>query len=504
VRGLTCGEIVGRGATSTVWTAVRDDTGERVAVKVTSPERLHVGQLMELAARETAILARVASEHVVRLHEAHPLPDGSVAVVLDLADGGSLADLVGARGRLTEGEAATIGTAIATALSTLHEAGVIHGDLSPGNVLFSADGKPMLADFEASRVAGESHPPLVAGTPGFVAPEVVDGDVPTEASDVYGLAGLLWFALTGRNLAADSGMPSGRAAAPDRAEATRLVGPAFGAVLVPMLGEDPATRPGADEVALACFEAAAPSPVVLVRGARDPASALTRRMRGQARPPDVPAEQPAGTTSAAGRAGTGEAGRVTSRAEARGAARRGARLSVSVRVALLVVGMLFAAASVVLTQRHRSAADQSPTTASTTIATRSPSTSAGAGLQQDPVSVLNALVTARASALLGRDAAALAKADAPGSKLLGNDTAIVTDLAAANQAYADLAFQVRSAQWVSGDDTTAQVLAVIDQTAYRLVGPGTDVRTEPAKPGQPLRYRLVRTADGWRIADVTS
>lgn len=59
VPGLVLGQVIGRGATSTVWSAVRVDDGRAVAVKITSPDRLHVGQLMELAARETAILATV-------------------------------------------------------------------------------------------------------------------------------------------------------------------------------------------------------------------------------------------------------------------------------------------------------------------------------------------------------------------------------------------------------------------------------------------------------------
>ena len=103
IPGVVLDQVIGHGATSVVWSGVRVETGLPIAVKVTAPDRLHVGQLMELAARETAILAKVDHPHIVRLHEAHPLPDGSVAVLLDLAVGGSLTavsytHLPGARG----------------------------------------------------------------------------------------------------------------------------------------------------------------------------------------------------------------------------------------------------------------------------------------------------------------------------------------------------------------------------------------------------------------------
>ncbi|MBK8757190.1 MAG: protein kinase [Actinomycetales bacterium] len=88
VEGYHVLEPLGAGATSTVWRARSTSGGAEVAIKVVQPERYHIGALMELAARESAILARVRHDHVVGLHEVLPLADGSVALVLDLADGG--------------------------------------------------------------------------------------------------------------------------------------------------------------------------------------------------------------------------------------------------------------------------------------------------------------------------------------------------------------------------------------------------------------------------------
>ena len=245
-----------------------------MAIKVPDPTAYQVGEVLHQAARETAVLQGVRCEHVLRLRRTLNVPGGGVALVLDLAEGGSLADLVAARGRLSDGEVATIFTALATALASMHDSGVIHGDLAAGNVLFTRDGKPMVADFATARLVGEADPPLVAGTAGFVAPEVARGDIPTEASDAYGLGALAWFALTGRARRGD--------AAPDLAEAVGFLGKRMGPVVAPLLASDPQERPGLLVAAGGFYRAATPIPVALLDGTADPAAALTRRIRAQA------------------------------------------------------------------------------------------------------------------------------------------------------------------------------------------------------------------------------
>ena len=74
---------------------------------------------------------------------------------MDYAPGGSLRQLVGARGRLSVGETVTVLTPIAQVLAYLHGRGFTHGDVSPGNVLFTAHGKPLLADLGVARMVGD-------------------------------------------------------------------------------------------------------------------------------------------------------------------------------------------------------------------------------------------------------------------------------------------------------------------------------------------------------------
>ena len=89
------------------------------------------------------MLAGVQHPHVVRLRGVHGVDDALV-LVLDLAPGGSLARLLATRGTLSPGEVVTLGVPLAQALAAVHAQGLVHGDVTPANVLFAADGRPLL------------------------------------------------------------------------------------------------------------------------------------------------------------------------------------------------------------------------------------------------------------------------------------------------------------------------------------------------------------------------
>jgi len=320
VPGYVLTELIGRGACSTVWSARSADSDVLVAVKVTSPTAFDPDHVAGIAAREQAILQRVSSEHVVRLHETLSLDDGSIALVLDLADAGSLQDLVTIRGALDLGEVVTIFTPVATTLAELHTSGVVHSDLSPGNILFTRFGKPILSDYDGARLVGEQHPHTVSGTRGFVAPEVYRGALPTEASDVWSLAALAWYAVTGGSTPPAENL---------EAVAAATLGPELAPVLVPMLAADPAARPSAAHVAVAVYRASAPAPVRLAGRNPDAASAMTHRIRQEAALELSPSGGTAsglrtpGATARTGAATSTE--RTASRRSVRASARAGAK-----------------------------------------------------------------------------------------------------------------------------------------------------------------------------------
>ena len=186
--------VIGRGASSTVWQG-RDAMGDAVAIKVPH----EVGWLAdEQAARtEQHVLMAVRHEHLVGLRDVVTMPDDRTALVFDLVTGASLRGMVRSRGHLRPGEVVTVVTPLCEAVAALHSAGGLHGDISPSNVMLTAEGKPLLLDLGAARLAGSPLDAPVLGTPGFVAPEVRQGLAPTEASDVFSLGALAWFCLTG-------------------------------------------------------------------------------------------------------------------------------------------------------------------------------------------------------------------------------------------------------------------------------------------------------------------
>lgn len=109
-------------------------SGDAVALKRISIAEPEQGSR---AQTEAALLSALDHPHLVRLHALVPTDDATV-LVLDVADGGSLAELLSARGRLTPGEVITAVAPIGAALAHLHDEGVVHGDVSAAN----AAGRP--------------------------------------------------------------------------------------------------------------------------------------------------------------------------------------------------------------------------------------------------------------------------------------------------------------------------------------------------------------------------
>ncbi|HEX3002957.1 MAG TPA: serine/threonine-protein kinase, partial [Angustibacter sp.] len=268
VPGYDLLEPLGRGATSVVWRARADPRtgpaagGVDVAVKIVDagPD----------AERELAVLSGVRHPHLLELREVVALDGERLAIVTDLLEGGTLASVVAARGRLRPGEVVTVLVPLAQALGALHATAVLHGDLAPGNVLFTAAGRPALTDLGTTRITGEARQE-VYGTAGFVDPEVLIGGEPTAASDVYGLGALGWLALTGAPPPSPVHRPPLRELAPRAPQA--LVDAIESAV-----DPDPAGRPAALDWART-LHAATPAEPVWHSGAAPSDGGLTGRVR---------------------------------------------------------------------------------------------------------------------------------------------------------------------------------------------------------------------------------
>jgi hypothetical protein len=192
--GYLLHQRIGVGAVAEVYRAEPvGSPGRVVAVKrlrVDAPPRA-VDELR----REAAALARLSHPSLLRILDVVP-DGGGVALVLPLAAGGSLADrLATVDGGLEPGEAADLGARLAGALAAAHNAGLVHRDVKPGNILFDAEGQPLLGDFGTARLTAEQGP--IAGTAEYLDPEVASGASPDARSDVYGLGVTLYEMLAG-------------------------------------------------------------------------------------------------------------------------------------------------------------------------------------------------------------------------------------------------------------------------------------------------------------------
>ena len=372
--------------------------------------------------------------------------------------------------------------------------GVVHADLSPGNVLFTVDGKPMLGDLGVSRLVGEQHPFVLAGTPGFVAPEVSCGGLPTEAGDVWSLAALLWYAVTGGTLPPQEG---------GDVEAPAAVGPVFADVLVPMLASDPAQRPAAEDLPALIYRSFPAAPIQLAGRQVDPAVALTRRIRHQAALERVAAEAPART-----RRRRGLRWSPSRWAVAGGTGRRTVRTAALAAAVLLLTAVVAAAA---VTTRHERPATSAPSEPLGRLAPDGAPASHPVASQvamadpavPDPTALVRALAEVRARALAEADVGLLRGALLDGSPAYAADVRTLEALQSAGQRWADLGVTVRSAELLSATGTSARVRAVVDQGPYVVLGPGAARTQMGGAAGSELTYALELTEAGWRISDVS-
>jgi eukaryotic-like serine/threonine-protein kinase len=182
--------VLGEGATGVVYRATDGD--REVAVKVL---RAADPAAQRRFAREARLARALDSRHLVPILE---LGDGYLA--MPLYRGGSLAARLRAEGRLSVDETADLAAQLAKGLDALHARAILHRDVKPSNVLLDDDGTAALADFGLARGADSTQVTRdgqLLGTPHYLAPELIEGEVATPSSDVYALGCLLYECATG-------------------------------------------------------------------------------------------------------------------------------------------------------------------------------------------------------------------------------------------------------------------------------------------------------------------
>jgi hypothetical protein len=479
--------LVGFGATGEVWRARELATGDTVALK-----RLREGlgaAAADALRREALLLQELDTPHVVRLRDVVGEGDDLV-LVLDHAPGGSLATLLARRGALTPGEVVTIGAPLAAALAAVHARGLVHGDVTPANVLFRGDGMPLLTDLGLARLAG-APPAAVDGTAEYVDPAVVLGGEPDAAGDVWALAAVCHHMLAGcaphDGASVEDVLEAAAtgARAPLGLLATGAPRPLVEAVEA-ALTTDPARRPDAAAFARAIRRAHAAAPVRLHGGpgAAGPVPQVrpTHAVRSHVAPPAVDL--------------------------------RRWRPSARVLVAAAAAAVLLAAAAVGWASGRAAAplpalaavtpaSTATPTPAATPAATPAPIPSAAAPAAPEWPLVVRQLTAARTEALTTGRASRLLDVYVPAASALAADRAALAQLARSGHSAHGLRHVVHLVELLDADDGQARLRVVDELSSYELRnGAGAVVQQVAARTATAQEMTLERTADGWRLLSV--
>jgi predicted Ser/Thr protein kinase len=188
-------ERIDAGGAGEVWRA-RDERLERdVAVKILGAhaDEAFRGRFADEARRA----ASVSHPNVVTVFD-EGREGGDSFMVMEFVRGRTLRDMIAARGRLSPIETARLVAQVAAALDAAHEAGVIHCDVKPANVIVDEQGRAKLTDFGIARAARGPREHELIGTARYIAPERIAGDAPTERSDIYSLGLVAYELLAGR------------------------------------------------------------------------------------------------------------------------------------------------------------------------------------------------------------------------------------------------------------------------------------------------------------------
>ncbi|MER5792453.1 serine/threonine-protein kinase [Streptomyces sp. NPDC001980] len=197
---------LGRGGMGVVWRAADQLLGRQVAVKeLTVDDSLSDDDARlrrERTLREAQAVAQLHHPHIIVVHDV--VEDGGRPyIVMELIEGGSLADRISRSGPVDVGEAARIGIALLSAVRAAHGAGVLHRDIKPANVLVeAATGRVVLTDFGIAQVAGATtltETGSFVGSPEYTAPERMSGGRSGPAADLWSLGALLCAALSGES-----------------------------------------------------------------------------------------------------------------------------------------------------------------------------------------------------------------------------------------------------------------------------------------------------------------
>lgn len=233
--------VIGRGGMGCVWLAYDRALRREVAIKETAAAG-DLSGLRDRVLREARAAARISHPNVVRVLD---VVDASRRpwIVMEHVPSWSLRELLTRNGPLPPGYAAAVGIAVLDALTATHRAGVLHRDVTPGNVLIGHDGRVVLADFGIALRDGQpADDAPVLGTPQYVPPERASANLSLPEGDLYSLGATLYTAVEGRGPFDRDSVEDTLAALRDSAPDPPRCADDLAAVLSGLLRRDPYLR----------------------------------------------------------------------------------------------------------------------------------------------------------------------------------------------------------------------------------------------------------------------
>ena len=196
-------ERIGEGGMAAVFRALDLRTGHRVAVKFLKQELQANPEFLDRFRREATAASRMSHHNIVNLLDIGDNPTAPY-LVFEYVDGKTLKEIITEHGRLSQATAVQIAIRILSALRHAHEAGVIHRDIKPQNILVDRQGYIKVSDFGIARMVGtnsfvyEDGKQSVMGSVHYFSPEQASGEMATIASDIYSVGVVLYEMLTGK------------------------------------------------------------------------------------------------------------------------------------------------------------------------------------------------------------------------------------------------------------------------------------------------------------------
>lgn len=194
-------EPAGSGGSAEVWRAIDERTGDEVALKRLHPIVFATESGRRRLVREFRALRSLRHPSIVHVRDLQIGRDDG-AIILDYVRGSSLADRLRSSPALTPAEAVAIATDVAAALGAAHDEGLVHRDVSPGNILLGGAGRAQLTDFGIAHRDGDETAAtatgMLVGTLRYIAPEQLRGEPATAASDLFALGAVTYEMLAGR------------------------------------------------------------------------------------------------------------------------------------------------------------------------------------------------------------------------------------------------------------------------------------------------------------------